>query len=57
MSDKQVIPARYGKAAFVKRRQLIRVINTHGTQVVDCWAFNAKNITEYMSHGALSGCV
>jgi uncharacterized protein len=49
MSDKQLIPARYGKATFVKRRQLIRVINTHGTQVVDCWAFNAKNISEYMS--------
>ncbi len=29
--------------------QAIRVINTHGQQVVDTWAFNAENMTEFMS--------
>lgn len=43
------IPARYARAAFVKRGRKIRVINTHGTQVVDCWAFNAQHTAEFMS--------
>ena len=50
MPDTRItIPARKGKAAFVRRRQKIRVINTHGTQVVDCWALNAGDMREYMS--------
>jgi uncharacterized protein len=43
------IPARHGKAAFVKKGQRVKVINTHGTQVVDTWAFNANNLREFMS--------
>ncbi len=43
------IPAGHGKAAFVKKGKRIRVTNTHGTQVVDCWALNADNMTEFMS--------
>ena len=43
------IPARKAKAFFVKKHQHIKVINTHGTQVVDCWALNADNMTEFMS--------
>ena len=35
------IPARRGKAARVSRGQTVRVVNTHGEQVVDTWAFNA----------------
>ena len=29
--------------------QAARLINTHGTQVVDCWAWNAADLTEHMS--------
>ena len=43
------IPARHAKAAFVKKGRRIKVINTHGTQVVDCWALNPDNLGEYMS--------
>lgn len=43
------IPARKGKAAFVTRGQQIRVINTHGQQVVDTWAFNRHDLAEFMS--------
>ena len=43
------IPARRGKAAFVPRGKRMKIINTHGTQVVDCWAFNAENPGEFMS--------
>ncbi len=43
------IPARRGKAAFVAKGQSIRVINTHGQQVVDTWAFSRDDLTEFMS--------
>ena len=43
------IPARRGKAAFVGRGHSVRVINTHGQQVVDTWAFNRDDPTEFMS--------
>ena len=44
------IPARRGKAAFVKAGQVITVINTHGEQVVDTWAFNSADLGEFMSN-------
>ena len=43
------IPARRGKAAFVAKGQSVRVINTHGQQVVDTWAFSRDDLTEFMS--------
>jgi uncharacterized protein len=43
------IPARRGKAVQMRRGQQITVVNTHGSQVVDTWAFNAANLTEWMS--------
>ena len=43
------IPASHARAAFVKKGRKVRVINTHGTQVVDCWAFSAHNTGEFMS--------
>ena len=43
------IPARKGKAAHVARGQYIQVINTHGEQVVDTWAFNRDELGEFMS--------
>ena len=43
------IPARRGKAAQVRDGQQITVVNTHGSQVVDTWAFNAADLTERMS--------
>jgi uncharacterized protein YcgI (DUF1989 family) len=49
MSDPIAIPARRGKAVLVRRAQTIKVINTHGQQVVDTWAFNRNDLTEFMS--------
>jgi uncharacterized protein YcgI (DUF1989 family) len=43
------IPARRGKAAYLAARQTIQVINTHGEQVVDTWAFNRQDMAEFMS--------
>ena len=43
------IPARGGKAHLVDAGQKVRVINTHGQQVVDTWAFSRDALTEFMS--------
>ena len=43
------IPARRGKAAYLDRGQQVRVINTHGQQVIDTWAFNRQDLSECMS--------
>ena len=43
------IPAGHGRAARVSAGQAIRVVNTYGTQVVDCWAWNLADLTEHMS--------
>ena len=43
------IPVRRGKAAFLGRGRSVRVINTHGQQVVDTWAFCRDDPTEFMS--------
>ena len=43
------IPARRGKAERIREGQVIKVINTHGQQVVDTWAYNARDLTEFMS--------
>ena len=43
------IPARRGRAALVAQGQFVKVINTHGQQVVDTWAFRREDLTEFMS--------
>jgi len=49
MGERTEIPARRGKAARLTAGQSVRVINTHGEQVVDTWAFNANDLAEFMS--------
>lgn len=46
---RRTIPARKGAAALLRKGQVLKVINTHGTQVVDFWAFNAQDLGECMS--------
>jgi hypothetical protein len=41
--------ARCGAAVGVKAGQSLRVVNTHGGQVVDLWAFCADPAAEHMS--------
>ena len=43
------IPARRGKALHLRRGQKARVVNSKGQQVVDTWAFNAADLSEFMS--------
>ena len=44
------IPARQGRAIRLVTGQSIRLINTHGTQVCDTWAFSAANRAD-ICHG------
>ena len=48
-SSPVTIPARKGKAAFLASGDRCKVINTHGQQVVDTWAFSQADLTEFMS--------
>ena len=43
------IPARCGAATHLQKGQTVKIINTHGSQVVDFWAFNADHPGEFMS--------
>ena len=43
------IPARSGRAIRLQAGQSLKLINTHGHQVVDFWAFNAADVTEFLS--------
>ncbi|GAA5234535.1 urea carboxylase-associated family protein [Verticiella sediminum] len=51
MSDEslQLIPARQGVAVELNSGDVVRVLNTHGSQVIDAWAFNAALPAEFMS--------
>ena len=43
------IPARSGRAVRLKRGQSLKVINTHGHQVMDFWAFCDPDVAEFLS--------
>ena len=57
MTDSIEIPARRGKAARVSKGQTVKVVNTHGAQVVDTWAFNPEDMNECMSMEATRATV
>lgn len=42
------VPAGHGKAVRLQAGQAVRVINTHGSQVIDCWAWNAYDLNKTM---------
>jgi uncharacterized protein YcgI (DUF1989 family) len=48
-ADLVLVPAREGRAARMRAGDTIKVINTHGKQVVDTWAFNSQDLSEFMS--------
>jgi uncharacterized protein YcgI (DUF1989 family) len=50
MSDGiRVVPAGGSATQRLSAGQLIKVINTSGTQVIDCWAFTPADTREFMS--------
>lgn len=44
-----IIPARKGIAHRLDAGARVKVVNTHGSQVVDCWAFVLPETREFMS--------
>jgi uncharacterized protein YcgI (DUF1989 family) len=46
---RDIIPASRGKAVRLDRGQAVQVINTHGSQVVDTWAFCTDDLGHHMS--------
>jgi uncharacterized protein len=48
-SESFLVRAREGRAFRVAAGTDVQVVNTHGTQVVDTWAFNAADPAEFMS--------
>ena len=49
MSELLTVPARKGRAARLTKGQAIKIVNTHGTQVCDTWAFSAEDLSEFLS--------
>jgi uncharacterized protein len=47
--DLQVVPAGGSATQRLRAGQLIKVINTSGTQVIDSWAFTLADTREFMS--------
>ncbi len=45
----ETIPARRGRAVRLVAGQSIRIVNTHGHQVVDFWAFCDPDVGEFLS--------
>ncbi|KPI42457.1 Peptidoglycan deacetylase [Cyphellophora attinorum] len=44
-----LIPARKAVALRVQKGQTVKIINTHGKQVVDFWALNPDNTSDFLS--------
>ena len=51
MTESQLttLAARTGTALHLAKGESLKIVNTHGTQVVDCWAFNTEDPEEWMS--------
>ena len=49
MSDFTTLPASTGVAVHLSQGERLKIVNTHSTQVVDCWAFNVDDLGEFMS--------
>ena len=45
----KIIEACHGKAIELKAGNSLKLINIHGSQVVDLWAWSGSNLNEYLS--------
>ncbi len=55
--DVVTIAAGEGKAVSLERGQSIRIIEAFGAQVVDTWAFNSGDMSEFMSMSHSRSCL
>lgn len=47
--DRLTVPAREGRAVRLRAGEGLRIVNTHGSQVVDTWAVSLRDPTEMLS--------
>ena len=43
------VPARQGRAVRLRQGERLKIVNTHGTQVCDTWAFSSDDPSEFLS--------
>ncbi len=56
-TETTTLPARRGTAVRLSTGGRVQIINTHGQQVVDTWAFNALDRAEFMSMEHSRSCL
>jgi uncharacterized protein YcgI (DUF1989 family) len=49
MAEAKTLKGGSGIAMHLKAGQTLTIVNTHGKQVVDCWAFKVGDTSEFMS--------
>jgi len=49
LGETYTVPARCGRAVRLKAGEVIKIVNTHGTQVCDTWLFNSADLSEFLS--------
>lgn len=49
MTERKTLKAGSGVAMHLRNGQQLSIINTHGKQVIDCWAFKEGEPAEFMS--------
>lgn len=57
MSGVVPIPARKGVALRLAAGRCVKLTNTHGSQVIDTWVFNARDMTEHLSTEHTRSCL
>ncbi|MBI1386225.1 MAG: DUF1989 domain-containing protein [Rhizobiales bacterium] len=57
MGRKTIIPAGEGRAFEVATGESVRVVDIEGSQVVDCWAFDARDAGEFLSGEHTRSCI
>ena len=56
-TDSNVIPGAHARAFELLAAEQLRITNLEGSQVVDCWAFNAADIGEFLSNEHTRSCL
>lgn len=56
-NDPAIIPGAHARAFELQTGEQLRIVNLEGSQVVDCWAFNAANFNEFLSNEHTRSCL
>jgi uncharacterized protein YcgI (DUF1989 family) len=48
-SETFLVPAGHGRAVALRTGERLKIVNLHGTQVIDTWAFDPDDVRHYMA--------